>query len=515
MNNKLLLITAITLLYRESQTGSNQSRPVELITKVINHIRTGEIDATLDRESAMINDLKGILVNMLNAPVDETYDVGLLLQKVQIICEPDPVLFEAFRDNIIIDCGKEEAKKVSLACQLEIRKFFKGVDAKEILNKYAYKAKFRPDEITNISSFIREMVSELEPFQTNIAEKDPAVVASVKLSDLDALTEVFDRAKKRRDGSGSLITGWQGLNEMLDGVGLRRGELLTVAALQHGNKSGFTRMLFKQIAMYNTPVMEDPNKKPALVHYSFEDELETNVDYWYRNIYENEHKIKVTRDMLVNTPSSEKSRYVYEKLSATGYEIFLHRINPSEWTFRDIQNDLIRIETEGYEIHCCTIDYLSMIPTTGCTIGPAGVDIRDLFRRMRNFCSAHKITLITPHQLSTEAKMMARDEVANFIQKLVGGGYYSGTKQLDQEIDTELFIHRTKAANGKWYQEIQRGKRRDGEIVPDSKLYFCMQFQDIGTLPDDLNGPSLRLERPGQLTEAERAEGADDFWLAA
>jgi hypothetical protein len=139
--------------------------------------------------------------------------------------------------------------------------------------------------------------------------------------------------------------------------------------------------------------------------------------------------------------------------------------------------------------------------------------MRDLFRRMRNFCSARGTLLLTPHQLSTEAKQLIREgkPPADFVKDIAGKGYYSGCKQIDQEVDIELYIHIVKFG-GRAYLAVQRGKHRGivGQ-TPDSDLYTLIPFMDgtkgynCGILDDvDHEDSSLRKlgAAPGKNGEA-------------
>ena len=173
------------------------------------------------------------------------------------------------------------------------------------------------------------------------------------------------------------------------------------------------------------------------------------------------------------------SDYVKDKLQINGYHIKMMRVNPSDWTYKDIQNTVLELEANGYEVHVLALDYLTMIPTTGCETGPMGHDVRDMYKRMRNFCSARDITLITPHQLSTEAKMLMRDGHTDFVKKMPGGGFYTSCKSVDNEVDLETFIHIEKL-NGRSYLTIQRGKHRGVNDTPEKDKYIVLPFPEEG-----------------------------------
>ena len=105
--------------------------------------------------------------------------------------------------------------------------------------------------------------------------------------------------------------------------------------------------------------------------------------------------------------------------------------------------------------------------------------------------------MMTPHQLSTEAKQLIRDGNTDFVKKMPGGGYYTGCKSVDNEVDIEIFIHIEKL-NGRAFQTFQRGKHRGVSSTPDKDKYFVLPFPEDGRpILDDLNGADISCSRVG------------------
>ena len=261
---------------------------------------------------------------------------------------------------------------------LSIRKFindaFRENELILRLRKAANEVTFNRDKIPDIRKFVQQLQTDLEPYQIEASNKDKAVVASVDLGDTSSLSQVFEEIQDNANDIGILRSGWQGINRMTQG-GFRRGEAWILPALQHNYKTGFSLSLFKQIAIYNTPKMDDPKKKPLLLRISTEDSLTSNVQFLYQNLWQNEHGALPN---LKKVTAKEMATYVKEKLSVNGYQCKFIRVNPSDWTYKDIQNTVLALEAEGYEIHMLMVDYLAMIPTTGCEQGTAGHDLRDM-----------------------------------------------------------------------------------------------------------------------------------------
>jgi hypothetical protein len=492
MNNKLLLANSITLLYRESQIKEKIENSAPLVRTILEGIKLPEINLGVGYEREILNGLKSTALHMCSMPVDHVYEPMEMQQRIKLNCEGDSSLYSAISDGITGDLSEEGLLRTVFNLKNTLKTHFNEEKAKEIINKASYQMNFSPEKVPNFKKYIATLIHDLEPYQVDILKKDPAIISDIDTSDMGAMTSMFDSVQKADNGATILRTGWQGVNRMLDG-GLRRGEETVVGALQHNYKTGFSLTVFKQVALYNVPILTNQNKKPLLLRISFEDKLELNLQFLYQSLYENEYK---KRAVLKDVSPEEMSRYIKERLSVTGYHTRFMYVNPSEWTYNDVCNKILELEAAGYEIHLCMLDYLLKLPTDGCNKGSAGEDIRNMYERIRNFMAARNIHVFTPHQLSTEAKQLVRNGNTDFVKLIVGGGYYAGCKQIDQVVDLEIFIH-IERVNGSAYLTVQRGKHRKVEQTPDDYLYCVLPFNGKGGIMDDINGPDTTRKRPG------------------
>lgn len=251
-----------------------------------------------------------------------------------------------------------------------------------------------------------------------------------------------------------------------------------------------------------------PKRKPCMVRISTEDEIEDNMELLYRNIYFNINKVPA--DITAVTPK-EMAAYVADKLTANGWHVEFMRVNPSGWTYQSIIQVVLELEKKGYEVQVVMVDYLMMIPTTGCeSTGPVGNDRRDQIRRVRAWMSARNILFITPWQLSPEATKLLRSGTEDFVKQLPDRNYYSGSSQISQEVDFELFLHIEKVDNVA-YLTVQRGKYRSPSLVADKDKYTAMIFHPEGGLQDDYFGPSKTRKRLGG-GDVEAGEPEAAFW---
>jgi hypothetical protein len=107
-----------------------------------------------------------------------------------------------------------------------------------------------------------------------------------------------------------------------------------------------------------------------------------------------------------------------------------------------------------------------------------------------------KIIMITPHQLSTEAKQMIRDGRQDFVKEIAEKGYWDKCRTIDNEVDIELYIHIEKL-NKASYLTIQRGKHRLPTIIPDELKYIVLPFNDVGGILDDINKADTSAKKVG------------------
>lgn len=503
MDAKLLLVKTITLLYRESQLKDISENSADLVKTVIESIVLPESSVGLNSDKDILVALRDTAGEMANNTKDHEYDKASLLQRLKLNCGYDDNLYDVLEQGILTELDAGSAKRNVINIRKSINNYFKTKQIEDILSKAAYKFKYNRHEIQDVNQFIGSVLSQLEPLQISNSSKDPAVVTDIDVGDDTAMRSIFSDVRTSSNGDGIMKTGWRRFNDMLQG-GFRRGEFTMIGALQHKYKTGFTLSLFEQVAMFNTPYMLDSNKKPLLLRISFEDDLNLNMQFMYQYLKYNETKEPVS---IKDIGTDEMAEFVRDKLRINGYHIKLMRVDPSQWTYRNICNKIIELEAQGYEIHMLMLDYLAMLPTTGCTVGPMGTDRRDMIRRVRNFCSIKRIAVVTPHQLSTEAKQLVRNGIPEdrFVKEVAERGYWSESKQLDQELDLELHLHIFKHKK-ETYLTVQRGKHRIPTILPEEKKYMIYKFPKNGMpIPHDLDGPDGGW---GSLKEAE--DGVSD-----
>lgn len=507
-DNKQLLLKGIALLLCESRLPDNTDNSAELVRRIVKDAVAPEMIVGRSVDGEVAAGLKKIASYMADNAVNHQYDHETVLLDVKMACASDDGILPIVEHYLkpIEDSDRLKLKVLNL--RKTLTQHFEEKDIQSMLIKAAMGMKNDREDIPSVRNYITELVSKLEPYTVNTDAKDPAINFCLDLDDEQSTFDLVERIQLQDNGTHILQVGWQGMNRMLDG-GFRPGEQWVIGAQEHNWKTGFSLSLFRQIAEHNDAIcVRDATKKPALVRFSFEDSAEANMEFLYKSLWENE-----SGEILTELPSDTKevAEYVRSRMQRRGWSIFLYDVNPSMWTYKDICNEILRLEARGYEVRLCALDYLLKIPTTGCDQGPHGVDIRNLFERVKAFCAPRKITMITPHQLSPDAKLKAREGTQNFVKEMLGGGYYSGTKQLGQVIDGEIFINIEKDPRDNYYLAIQRGKHRKIKQTPVEFRHIVLKFMKGGIIPDDIGkDDSTRMkvggETLGHLQNASLAE---------
>lgn len=514
MDTKLLLTKCIMLLYWESRVTNPVDNSAALVKSILGTIKVGENSFGGDNTNEVINSLRSTVAWMVDQHYTHTYDKGVLLQRIELNVSGDTALLNAVSSGFE---GSEDPKDIANICGEHRNELFTHLEREEIkkiLTKFQSKIAFEERSI-DWGTFIPQLKAELEPYNgVKVHATDPSIVDSVDFGDLNSIADAVRRGLEESGTEGIMPTRWQGLNRMMGEYGgIRRGDFIVVGALQHNYKTGFTLNLFRQISCFTQPYMRDPTKKPMMLHISTEDSVKDNILRLYVRMkaLETGERLDVTAlaELVKEDPAllTDIASYVKANMEATGYTVKMLRVDPSTFTYQKLFNLINKYESQGYEIHLLVIDYLNMMSKEGCTCTTVGSDVRDLFRRVRNYCNPRGITVITPHQISSEAKNLIRNGTDSFVKAIANKGYWDSCRVLDQEVDLELYIHIEKI-DGESYLTIQRGKHRKVGITPEQDLYTVYKFHAVLDIPEDADGADLSRRRVAGDTMARGGQPA-------
>ena len=496
MNDKTLLTLALTLLYREGNVNTSENS-AELVRKIVENVKVADLGASVNTLGQAIEAIKAILIEMCGMPQDHKYLKRDLLQRVRLAVGDDDRWYEAILTSIDFDLSDEEVLKEIVNMRNSLNNFFREKEIGEVLSKASVLMNFKRDSIKNMSEFLLEVRTKLDQLDVTSGFKDPAVIDSIDIDNDQNLDDLFAR-ENMEDTNDVYTMGWQGMNRALQG-GPRPGDFINYSGLQHKYKTGLGLSAFRWFAVHNKPKNKDPKKKPLLLRISFEDKLIENLKTLYLLCKYNDTRQYID---ISKVSVEEMKREIKEKMKVNGWSIKMERLDPTQCTYKSVMNRILELESQGYAVEAFFPDYIGLIPTTGCNVnGPIGTDMRELIRRFRNFFSPRRAVTFNPHQLSTDAKGLIRSGIPEdkFVKEIAGRGYYSGSKQLDQEFDIGILIHLFRY-KGKTYLSIMIEKHRLTTVVnSEEDLYFLMEFPHRMPIPDDLHGEDMSLRKLGQV----------------
>ncbi len=508
MDTRTILAKIITLIYKSRLLDSTDYD--NLIKTVLDTIKVDSPEFNFLGNNNMKN-FKDTCLSLLTEK--EAIPKEVLIPQLSILLENDQKLLSVIKDSIEPDHDESSNKRIVTNLVKTLNNYYREQLAINILSKVSYDLKFNRNKIGNFSEYLQNTITQLEPLSTSITSfKDPAVVSEVDFESHSSVETIFQEVKNINNSNGIYKFGWKGINRLLQG-GIRLGETIGLEALQHKGKTITSLSLFMHIALFNKPIMTkediETKKKPLLLRISFEDSLTSNLQFCYEYLKATDGT-PVTKKDLETLSSNEMAAYAIPKLTSNGFHIKMIRVDPSQWSYTNIFNKIIELEAQGYKLHVLMVDYLLMMPTTGCIQGALGSDKRDLVRRVRNFCSSRNIAFITPFQLSSEANQLLRNGIPDhqLVNEISEKNYTDGCKTLGMELDCEIYLH-SFTHKRKKYTVFRRGKHRGLPDIPIEDKYCIYKFAalNIPILPD-IYGDDMSLQK---LPKGDYEDGSDSL----
>ena len=488
MDIKLFLVKSVSLLYLESQVEGYKSGNVSLIRDLLTNLQLPDDISEIGEGRNVLANLRTTVLWMLNNGDSQRYEPDSLLQRLRMNTQHDDVTYKALEKSIRKYPDESVVRKHINDISQELRRYKNREKLHEIIKKASYTLSFKEAEVEDWDSFILNTAQDLLSVDMETEDRvDPAFITSVNFQDKSSVTAAFEDMNKSLGTEGIIRWPLKALNRLM-GVqaGGRRGEFGLINALPGNNKSGTMLDLFIGTCIFNDPFLFDPEKKPLALFYSTEDDIPVIIQKIYVILRQREvgHAVSVK-----GMDPQAAAEYVIEKLQARGWNVELHRIRGSSFSYAKYIKHLEQYKAKGYEVAVSFVDYLAMYSKDGCAQGSTGDDLQDLFKRVREYTSAEKILQVTAHQLSTQAKEEKRMNPTKFIRDMPGGGYYQGCKKLDTEVDWEFYVNKQVVNNGTYLEYIWGKHRGVVEPTPEAHKYFVMRYLDnhMYGIPYDLD----------------------------
>lgn len=492
MDPNLILIKCITLLYRESLLENNTDYSNELVKTVVSRLQIVDMDIGISTRRSVAVGLKDLVLEMCRNPESKSYDLSDFLQQIRLLTNGDQNIYTAISQGLEAELTPAALKRTITNLRKAIGDHFREQKIGDIFKRASRDFNFARQNIEDIHLYVQNVINELTVASTKTSAKDPGIIKTMDFTDEASMLQVFSDVAASNTGDLPFMTGWRELNMALQG-GPRPGDALVIGALQHNYKTGMSLSLFAHMACYNTPKCKDPTKKPLIYRVSLEDPLRNNAQFLYQLLKYEESGVACD---IKGIAVEDMITYVKHRLSANGFHVIIDEVNPSNWTYQSLFNRIIELESQGYAVEVLSIDYLSKLPTTGCVQGSMGDDMLDLLVKTRSFCSAQGILLMTPHQLSTEAKRLLQTVPADqFLHHIKGGGFFEKTKGLDRIYDIGILVHKIETGGGDWLHVVV-DKHRFPSVVDSSLKSFYLKFpSSMMPIPSNIHNEDTKIYR--------------------
>ncbi len=299
------------------------------------------------------------------------------------------------------------------------------------------------------------------------------------------MQEAIDRAQS---GSHFLITGWQGLNNMLGG-GFEDARLYNFIGSTGGFKSGLLLNLMKQLKLYNKGrPHKDPTKRPTILFLS----QENNIWETFLRIYGifggtgsiREHDLKDVVKMLKNGGFGLVSDEFDIDIEFRYYGNFDIGVN-------DIKGMIQELDASGREVICVIQDYIERLRPPIMSADKR-LQLADVSNQLHDFAQEADIPIITASQFNREGASVieeGKERGIKDIAKRVGTGNVSESFSMLKNIDVNIgIVVEYDSSEERYYLSFRALKFRGDDT--NSLKYFLQPFVGKNNkiqLMDDIN----------------------------
>ena len=123
MDDRLILVKCITLLYRESMLAEKQENSADLVRTILDTIKLPEYNLSINHDRDVLSSLKDTALYMCSNDLNQVYEKEELLQRLKVNTGSDTKIYEALEQGISKDMDEGSLKRTIL----NIRKFINDV----------------------------------------------------------------------------------------------------------------------------------------------------------------------------------------------------------------------------------------------------------------------------------------------------------------------------------------------------------------------------------------------------
>lgn len=430
----------------------------------------------------------GIIQDIVESKIDTSKDaeVSSMMAKYREnpLAKVNPVLIETLEEvfegrkdvgNTRIDAYKRNISNWLIFFRTE--KALKT--ASKVLSRFPNVLNF--ERQTKILDEVYEYAKEAVRAHEEAIAVDVDQIDFVDFTSRASIKKIMD-VNRTRKASNIIKFGLQGLNRMLDEhlKGVKPGEFGCLISPSHHGKTYTLMNMARWTAMYNTPIPK-PGLKAAIVFISLENELDENVNTWFRDAY-----INIFHKRPDGMSEDEMIESVVTEYGKNGFSLLVFRRLANQFGFDEYSSLIKKLQTAGYWIAASFIDYISLMKVDEITGGATrALQLQQLVRNMKTFANHEQIFTMTAMQIDREGSRQLNGG-NTYIVKKFNSSNLADCSYAYHEFDLVIFQALEDVANQGRYLTMKIDKHRYTVINPDYK--FCAwRFGALGIL-DDVNG---------------------------
>lgn len=429
--------------------------------------------------------IKEVISHQLNRDTNRV-DIRNLFQRYtdNQLFRKDQFILDALRDIVEAKVPPlrlaEIAKRLSnIVSWYQSKEYVNQLDSQLRACKLAYNTGDQSVRIDNIKDLVTDFRKAILDMDSDIGKGGPIEVIdfSNKVSIGDAIKTFKDRRV-----TGKIVTGLQGINQMVGGsIGL--GETVCFAARSHHYKSGIISHFPNWCNKY-VSVPDTQGKVPMILYITLENEGYMNMIGMFRKLYISTKGEKPPPDMS----DTELVEAIYEHFNSGPYQLVIHRYLGSNFGYDELVRTIEQFENSGYKVILCCIDYVALMKTHSGSVSKTGdhMLLQKIFSDLCNYFKAIGTTLVTAHQLNRTASDIVSSGIPHPVKKF-NESHLANSTGIFREPDKFIFIEIEKDEEGNSWLTCAFGKARYQDDIPEAHKFCAYPFQGDKGIVDDIN----------------------------
>lgn len=302
----------------------------------------------------------------------------------------------------------------------------------------------------------------------------------VDFTDKSALRKVNEINKKRKT-TGVMRFGLRRLNRMIDAEinGVKPGEFGCIVSPSHHGKTLTLMNMARWIACYNTPNVA-PGFRAAIVFISLENELDENVNIWFKDAY-----VNIFHKQPTGLSEEEIVDLIAAEYGKNGYSLLLFRRLANQFGFDEYVALIKKLQQSRYQIVASFIDYITLMRTNEITGGSTRAQqLQQLVRDIKTFSNHEHIFTMTAMQIDRDGVKQMSSNTTYLVKRFTQGNL-ADCSYAFHEFDLSFFQAIERIEGGGTFLTIKIAKHRYAVMDPDCQ-FGAWRFTSLG-LMDDIN----------------------------